>query len=156
MQTLKDVKIEMFQNMKDRWNDFLSEEEKYIVEHLESVDKCLEDWDNTESNMKKVRYPKWYEQFQKEYYDKYPNDKVIKYTEDEACDIVCQSLDWIDSSDTESAMWEAWYIRWYEVALIELMNHFKYINLADEAMHEESKIFTSKKLETMFNNLLIN
>lgn len=36
MQTLKQVKTEMYNNMKDRWNDFLEDEEKYIVEFLKS------------------------------------------------------------------------------------------------------------------------
>lgn len=92
MQTLKEVKIEMYNNMKDRYNDFLSEEERYIVDNLKSdID---ESW------------------------------KDITYTEDEACDIVCQSLDWICSmTDVENTCWEAWYIRWYEVALQWLQNN---------------------------------
>ena len=36
MQTLKQVKTEMYNNMKDRWNDFLEDEEKYIVDFLKS------------------------------------------------------------------------------------------------------------------------
>ena len=36
MQTLKQVKTEMYNNMKDRWNDFLEEEERYIRENLKS------------------------------------------------------------------------------------------------------------------------
>lgn len=124
MQTLREVKTEMYQNMKDRFNDFLSEEERYIVDNLKSdID---ESW------------------------------KDITYTEDEACDIVCQSLDWMYLTDTENACWEAWYIRGYEVALNELMNHFKSINMCDEAMNKDSKIFTSIKLEDMINNLLTN
>lgn len=91
MQTLKDVKKEMYQNMKDRYNDLLWEEERHIVETLTS--DINESW------------------------------KDITYTEDEACDIVCQSLDWIDATDTENAFWEAWYIRWYEVALQWLQNN---------------------------------
>ena len=88
MQTLKDVKREMYENMKNRYNDFLSEEERYIVENLHSVED--------------------------------PDYDTIQYTEDEACNLVCQSLDWLCMNDTENACWEAWYIRWYEVALKEL------------------------------------
>lgn len=85
--TLKDVKKEMYEHMKDRCNDFLSEEERYIVEHLVSFVNVAT-WSHT------------------------------KYTEDVACDIVCQWLDWICSmTDVENTCWEAWYIRWYEVAL---------------------------------------
>jgi hypothetical protein len=58
--------------------------------------------------------------------------------------------------EEENKTWESWYIKWYEIAIIELMNYFKSINLYDEAMHKKSKIFTSDKLETMLNNLLIN
>lgn len=91
MQTLKNVKIEMYNNIKDRYNDFLWEEERHIVNTLTSdID---ESW------------------------------KDITYTKDEACDIICQSLDWIQMSDTENACWEAWYIRWYEVALKWLQNN---------------------------------
>lgn len=95
MQTLKEVKIEMYDNMKNRYNGFLSEEERYIVENLKS---CI-----------------------------YQNNELHTiYTEEQACDVICQSLDWIDTSDIESAMWEAWYIRWYEVALIELKNDLQH------------------------------
>ena len=93
MKTLKDVKKGVYNNMKDRANLFLSDEERYIVDNLVSEVNC--------------------------------NWVSFEYTEDEACDIVCQSLDWIDSSDTESAMWEAWYIRWYEVALNQLILKYK-------------------------------
>lgn len=90
MQTLKEVKIEMYENMKDRYNDFLWEEERYIVENLKSE----EDTDKP----------------------------IVVYTEDVACDIVCQSLDWLCMTDTENACWEAWYIRWYEVVLRNLID----------------------------------
>ena len=91
MKKLKDVKKEMYEHMKDRCNDFLSEEERYIVEHLVSF----------------VNVATW---------------SPTKYTEDEACDIACQWLDWICSmTDVENTCWEAWYIRWYEVALRELL-----------------------------------
>ena len=93
MQTLKDIKIEMYDNMKHRYNDFLWDEERYIVENLESEENS--------------------------------NWVTFKYTEDEACDIICQSLDWLCMTDTENACWEAWYIRWYEVALKELQNEIK-------------------------------
>ena len=36
--TLKEVKKEMYENMKNRYNDFLWDEERYIVENLESVE----------------------------------------------------------------------------------------------------------------------
>ena len=90
MKTLKEIKKEMYDNMKDRYNDFLWEEERYIVEHLAS---------DIETS--------W---------------SLYTYTEDEACDIVCQSLDWLcNMTDVENTCWEAWYIRWYEVALRELL-----------------------------------
>ena len=90
MQTLSQVKQEMYQNLKDRYNDFLSEEERYIVENLHSVED--------------------------------PEYDTVQYTEDKAADIVFQCLDWIDATDTENAFWEAWYVRWYEVALRELLH----------------------------------
>jgi hypothetical protein len=93
MQTLKDVKREMYENMKNRYNDFLSEEERYIVKNLESIDECLLDWNNTTSEMKQVWYDKDYEKFEKDFFDHNPDSKIIKYTEDEACNIVSQSLD---------------------------------------------------------------
>lgn len=125
MKKLKEVKKEMYDNIKDRSNWFLSEEERYIVENLKS---CI-------------------------YQD---NELPTIYTEEQAFDIVCQWLDWIDATDLENAFWESWYIRWYEVALHELMNHFKAINISWEINNIEytSKVFTSNKLEEMLNNLL--
>jgi len=144
MQTLKDVKREMYENMKNRYNDFLSEEERYIVEHLESVDECLEDWNNTSSEMKQVRYDNDYEKFEKDFLNKNPDSKIIKYTEDKACDIVCQSLDWMwYITDTENACWEAWYIRWYEVALKEILHEIESSN---------NKLITADKINYLLTN----
>ena len=123
MQTLKQVKQEMYQNIKDR-TDFLSDDEKYIVENLKSP---VED----------------------------SNDISISYTEDEAFKVVKDHVDWIDTSDTENALWCAWYSSWYEEALIELVNHFRAMNICDE-WWLPWKIFTSNDLEEMFNNLLKN
>lgn len=74
MQTIIEVKREMYDNMKHRYNDFLSGEERYIVDILKS------------------------------------EDQTSLYTEAEACDIVCQSLDWLCMTDTENACWESWWM----------------------------------------------
>ena len=110
MQTFKYVKKEMYEHMKDRCNDFLSEEERYIVEHLESVED--ESW-------------------------------IIKYTEDKACDIVCQSLDWLCMTDAENACLEAWYIRWYEVALKEILHEIESSN---------NKLITADRINYLLTN----
>lgn len=89
MQTLKQVKTEMYNNMKDRWNDFLEDEEKYIVDFLKS-----------DPNLS------WSQSI---------------YNEAEAFDIACESLEWDNKTDKEELNWEAWYARWYEVALKELL-----------------------------------
>ena len=103
MQALKEVKKEMYDNMKDRSNWFLSEEEIYIVENLKS---CV-------------------------YQD---NELPTIYTWEQAFDIVCQWLDWIDATDLENAFWESWYVRWYEVALKE----FKHSLETDYDTHAEN------------------
>lgn len=117
MQTLIEVKKEMYENMKNRYNDFLSEEERYIVENLKSEF----DWKND----------------------------IVIYTEDQACDIVCQSLDWLCMTDTENACWEAWYIRWYEVALKELK--YKY-----EKTIEYDASYKAKQIVENLEYLLTN
>ena len=108
--TLKEVKKEMYENMKNRYNDFLWDEERYIVENLESVED--ESW-------------------------------IIKYTEAEACNIVCQTLDWICMTDTENASWEAWYIRWYEVALKEILHEIESSN---------NKLITANRINYLLTN----
>ena len=90
MQTLKQVKIEMYDNTKDRWNDFLWDEERYIVENLTS-----------DPNLS------W---------------SISKYNEAEAFSIACESLEWDTKTDKEELNWEAWYVRWYDVALKEFRN----------------------------------
>lgn len=56
--------------------------------------------------------------------------------------------------EEENILWEAWYVRWYEVALIWLLNYFKAINIASE--WEYYPTYTTDKLEEMINNLLTN
>ena len=90
MRTLKDINTEMYELIEDR-TSFLSDEEQYIVDNLQSVT----DWEN---------------------------DEIITYTEDEAFKVVQQACDWIDTTDTENALWCAWYSSWYEEALNELKN----------------------------------
>lgn len=82
------------------------------------------------------------------------NDISIPYDKETAFKIVRDHCDWIDTSDTENALWCSWYSSWYEEALIDLVNHFRSINICDEAMNKDSKTFTSIKLEDMINNLL--
>ena len=52
------------------------------------------------------------------------NEISISYTEDEAFKVVQQACDWIDTNDTENALWCAWYSSWYEAALKEF--RYKY------------------------------
>lgn len=112
MQTLRELKKDMYENIKYQWNDFLSDEEKYIVENLES---CT-------------------------YQD---NEIPIIYTEDEAANIVCQSLDWLFMNDTEKACWYVWYIRWYENALQWVLSKIESSN---------NKLITYWDIEYLLNN----
>ena len=56
------------------------------------------------------------------------NDEIITYTEDEAFKVVQQSCDWIDTTDTENALWCAWYSSWYEAALKEIKDEIESSN----------------------------
>lgn len=60
--------------------------------------------------------------------------------------------------EDENKIYEAWYVRWYEVALHDLMNYFKSINIATEWWSEWKyyPTITTDKLEDMLNNLLTN
>ena len=82
------------------------------------------------------------------------NEISISYDKATAFKVVQESCDWIDTTDTENALWCAWYSSWYEEALRELVDHFRSINICDEAMNKDSKTFTSIKLEEMIFNLL--
>jgi hypothetical protein len=46
-------------------------------------------------------------------------------------------------TDTENACWETWYIRWYEVALREVLNEIKSSN---------NRLITAGKIEYLLNN----
>ena len=83
------------------------------------------------------------------------NEISISYDESTAFKIVQQACDWIDTTDTENALWCAWYSSWYEAVLLKLVNHFRAMNICDE-WWLPWKIFTSNDLEEMFNNLLKN
>ena len=83
------------------------------------------------------------------------NEISISYDEATAFKVVQQACDWIDTNDTENALWCAWYSSWYEAALLEIVNHFKALNICDE-WWLSWKVFTSNDLEKMFNNLLTN
>lgn len=124
MQTLKEIKESLYEDISNRYLDFLWDEEKYILENLQSE----ENWTK------------------------------FNWTKTEAVNIVFQALDGYQMNWNENTIWVAWYVRWYEVALQELMNHFKAINISWEINNIEytSKIFTSNKLEEMLNNLLTN
>ena len=112
MRTLKDVNIEMYENISWRMNEFLSESEQYIVDQLQSEP----DWEN---------------------------DEIITYTEDEAFKVVQQSCDWIDTTDTENALWCAWYSSWYEAALKEIK---------DEIESSNNKLITADAIKYLLTN----
>ena len=117
MQTLKQVKIEMYNNMKDRWNDFLEDEEKYIVEFLKS-----------DPNLS------WSQSI---------------YNEAEAFNIACESLEWDNKTDKEELNWEAWYARWYELALKELASYYEDC-IQYEAQFRAKQVF--EKIQYLLNN----
>lgn len=50
------------------------------------------------------------------------NEISISYDKATAFKVVQQACDWIDTTDTENALWCAWYSSWYEAALKELKN----------------------------------
>jgi len=54
--------------------------------------------------------------------------------------------DWED----ENKIWEAWYVRWYEVALKDLLEKFK----SDQVSYYN--MFTRWSIEKMLKNLLDN
>lgn len=53
------------------------------------------------------------------------------YNEAEAFDIACEFLEWDNKTDKEELNWEAWYTRWYEVALKELKEHISCSEVID-------------------------
>ena len=48
------------------------------------------------------------------------NEISISYDKATAFKIVQEHCDWIDTNETENALWCAWYSAWYEEALKEL------------------------------------
>ena len=48
------------------------------------------------------------------------NEISLSYDKATVFKIVKESCDWIDTTDTENALWCAWYSSWYEEALKEL------------------------------------
>lgn len=93
MQTLKEIKESLYEDISNRYLDYLWDEEKYILEHLESY----------------VDISKWSSE---------------KYTKEQAVNIAFQALDGYQMNWNENTIWEAWYTRWYEIALHELKDIF--------------------------------
>ena len=81
------------------------------------------------------------------------NEISISYDKATAFKVVQQSCDWINTTETENALWCAWYSSWYEEALNEILNHFKALNICEESWLKW-KVFTSNELEEMIFNLL--
>ena len=52
------------------------------------------------------------------------NEISISYDKATAFKVVQQACDWIDTTDTENALWCAWYSYWYEVALKEFRDKY--------------------------------
>jgi hypothetical protein len=116
METLKQIKEWFYEDISNRYLDFLWDEERDIIETLHS--------DSDESM------------------------SFIEYTKDEAVDIAFQALDWYQMNGNENTIWEAWYVRWYEVALKDILN-----DLTNIAMFDEMK--SDKDIENYINNLLL-
>jgi hypothetical protein len=117
MQTLKEIKEWFYEDISNRYLDFLWEEEKYIVDTLTS--DVNESWE------------------------------YIAYTKDVVVDIVFQALDWYQMNANENTIWESWYVRWYEIALQDILSDLTNIAIFDE-------IKSDKDIETYIRNLLNN
>lgn len=115
MQTLKEIKEWFYEDISNRYLDFLWDEEKDIVENLQSED----------------------------------NWTKFNWTKTEAVNIVFQALDGYQMNWNENTIWEAWYVRWYEVALMEFKNRCENIMKVDEAYRIKRII---EDLDYLLNN----
>ena len=71
------------------------------------------------------------------------NEISLSYDKATAFKIVQQSLDWISTTDTENALWCAWYSSWYEEALKEILNEIESSN---------NKLITADRINYLLTN----
>jgi len=65
-------------------------------------------------------------------------------------------VEWVDW-DIEAAKYECWVVDWYRTAIEDLVNHFRNIEISEDALclwKELKKTFTAEKIADMFERLL--